>query len=62
MATKKCPYCAEEIEVSAVKCKHCGEFLTKVAKKEHHKGNHSGLITTLVILAIIALILIITGI
>jgi hypothetical protein len=26
--TKQCPYCAEEILVAAVKCKHCGEWLT----------------------------------
>lgn len=26
-ATKACPFCAEEIKSSAVKCKHCGEFL-----------------------------------
>lgn len=25
--TKICPYCAEQIQTAAVKCKHCGEYL-----------------------------------
>lgn len=27
--TKTCPYCGEEIMPSAIKCKHCGEWLNK---------------------------------
>ena len=26
-AAKRCPFCAEEIRATAVKCKHCGSWL-----------------------------------
>ncbi len=29
LSSRTCPYCAEEVQVKAIKCKHCGEDISE---------------------------------
>lgn len=40
--TRKCPFCAEEINLEAIKCKHCGEFLNGASKASQSVQDTNG--------------------
>jgi phage shock protein C len=39
--TKVCPYCAEEVRIEAIKCKHCGSFIGERRGATHRDWTRS---------------------
>src|SRR5208283_6237203 len=39
----RCPYCKEQIQSGALKCKHCGEYLSESLREDHTPKPNPGI-------------------
>ena len=73
--TKRCPYCGEEIMVTAKKCRYCGEWLTgevppdyneqhvdPIASDEFKSHSSPNVVASLVVLAVAAILAVIIAV
>ena len=43
--TRMCPYCAEDVRIEAIKCKHCGSYLaTRGAPSDWHRSTRDRMV------------------